>query len=136
MANIVVSFVVKYGITENRSVRGFAQLATTSLIAFFMTEGLINFLIVATVPLWGAILTILAVILLMFLLGLLIIGPLAKAGYLGNHHKWALQLKDDDEFQAAVKLLDNEKIQEISRMSADKEHFREQVVEEAGINAD
>jgi hypothetical protein len=136
VANIVVSFVIKYGITENRIVRGTAQLVATSIIGFVMTQGLVNFLIVATVPIWGAIVTILAVVLLMLLLSLLILAPLAKAGYLGNHQKWALELKNDDEFQAAVKLLDKKQVREIANMSADKEHFRNQVVEEAGINAD
>lgn len=136
VANIVTSLGVHYGITEDNTVRGVLQLAASSIVAFVMTEGLTNFIIVATVPIWGMVFVTILVVLFTFLIGLLVIVPLARGGYLGNFYKWSFQLHNDEEFQEATKLLDDQEVREISQISAGKEHFREQVVEEAGINED
>jgi hypothetical protein len=57
--------------------------------------------------------------------------PLISRGYFGNFKKWSLQLNADEEFQAALLVLEDEEVKTLAKTSSDKEHFREQVIERA-----
>lgn len=136
VASFIVSMVVKYGITQDTTKRGAVQLLTAGVVAFVMTDGIVPFVIVTLAPLWVGILLAVVVLIIMAIFGGVVIAPLVKGGYLGNHRKWLAELSNDDEFQAALHLLDNEKVVEIGKMSGDREHFRNQIIEEAGIPTD
>lgn len=131
--SLVLSQGMRFLITEDRGKRGFAQLVFSAIVGFTMTNTPVGFLLVLFAPLWAALVLMVVVLVVMTLLGGLVIQPLVRAGYLGNYRKWVNDLRGDSEFQAALHLLDKEELVEIARMSADKDHFRNQVVEEANI---
>lgn len=93
---------------------------------YFSYTGL-AFAIVTLSPFW-------VIMTLAFIVGLIGL-VLGKRGFLGNHAKWTLENRDgSDELNAALELLDKQEVKEISKVSADGEDFRENVIEAAGLD--
>lgn len=67
------------------------------------------------------------------LFNLTIATPLARRGYLGNFRKWAHETEQTPEFQAAILLIDEERVREAANMSTDAEDFHDNIVRAAGL---
>lgn len=129
--SLVVSNAVRI-LTKNEKIAGVSTFASSALVAHFMVSGLWPIIAVALAPIWVTI----VVILVVGTVGGAFTSVLARRGYLGKQHQWMVELmeEDDRQYEAAKTLMSRERMSEIAEVSTDKEDFKENVIEAAGLN--
>lgn len=116
----------------NKYVCAATTFATSGGVAYFMVSGFWPILAVTLAPIWVTA----VLIIVLSTVGGVFISILAKRGYLGKQHQWMVKLmeEDDRQYEAAKTLMSKERMSELAEVSSDKEDFKENVIEAAGLN--